>query len=99
LLVLSCFWSLWSIRRQARHIPSAHYLVAYTDMIEVSILGFMVSGAFLGFVYLDVIYQMIGTTVVLKVLLRKELAALFVPVNHEESFGVMAIPEEAATPA
>jgi len=35
-------------------------------MIEVSILAFMVSGAFLGFVYLDVIYQMIGITVVLK---------------------------------
>jgi len=40
------------------------YLVQYTHMIEVSILAFMVSGAFLGFVYLDVIYQMIGITVV-----------------------------------
>jgi hypothetical protein len=44
-------------------------------MVEVSILGFMVSGAFLGFVYLDVIYQMIGLVVVLKVLLRNERRA------------------------
>jgi putative inorganic carbon (hco3(-)) transporter len=99
LLVLSCFWSLWRIRRQARHIPSAHYLVAYTNMIEISILGFMVSGAFLGFVYLDVIYQMIGTTVVLKVLLQKEFAELFVRANEEETVPVLAVPEEAATPA
>jgi hypothetical protein len=41
-------------------------------MVEVAIIGFMVSGAFLGFVYLDVIYQMIGTTVVLKMIFRRE---------------------------
>jgi hypothetical protein len=35
----------------------------------------MVSGAFLGFVYLDVIYQMIGFVVILKVLYRRELSA------------------------
>jgi probable O-glycosylation ligase (exosortase A-associated) len=71
-LIASCFWSLWRIRVTARKLPSAHYLVDYSNMIEASILGFMVSGAFLGFVYLDVIYQMIGLTVVLKVLLRTE---------------------------
>jgi hypothetical protein len=42
-------------------------------MVEVAILGFMVSGAFLGFVYLDVIYQMIGLVIILKVLYRSEL--------------------------
>jgi putative inorganic carbon (hco3(-)) transporter len=73
LLVGSCFWSLWRIRITARKLPSAHYLVDYTNMVEVSILGFMVSGAFLGFVYLDVIYQMIGMTIVLKMLLRTEV--------------------------
>lgn len=74
-LIASCYWSLWRIRRAARRIPSAAYLADYTSMVEVSMLGFMVSGAFLGFVYLDVIYQMIGITVILKVLFRNELAA------------------------
>jgi probable O-glycosylation ligase (exosortase A-associated) len=72
LLIGSCYWSLWRVRVIARSVPSANYLVPYTHMVEVSILGFMVSGAFLGFVYLDVIYQMIGLVVVLKVLLRNE---------------------------
>ena len=72
LLIGSCYWSLWRVRVSARSVPSANYLVPYTHMVEVSILGFMVSGAFLGFVYLDVIYQMIGLVVVLKVLLRNE---------------------------
>jgi putative inorganic carbon (hco3(-)) transporter len=72
LLIGSCYWSLWRVRVVARSMPSANYLVPYAQMVEVSILGFMVSGAFLGFVYLDVIYQMIGLVVVLKVLLRNE---------------------------
>jgi len=74
-LIGSCYWSLWRVRVGARSIPTASYLVPYAHMVEVSILGFMVSGAFLGFVYLDVIYQMIGLVVVLKVLLRSERRA------------------------
>lgn len=71
-IVISCFWSLWRLRVAARAIPNATYLVNYSHMVEVAIIGFMVSGAFLGFVYLDVIYQMIGTTVVLKMIFRQE---------------------------
>jgi len=41
-------------------------------MIEIGLLAFMISGAFLGFVYLDLIYQIIGTVVVLKILFRQE---------------------------
>ncbi len=74
-LIVSCYWSLWRVRIVARSIPTANYLVPYAHMVEVSILGFMVSGAFLGFVYLDVIYQMIGLVVVLKVLLQNERRA------------------------
>lgn len=75
-LVGSCFLTLLRIRRAARRMPVVNWLVDYTLMVEIAILGFMTSGAFLGFVYLDLIYQMIGMTVVLKMLLRKELQAL-----------------------
>jgi uncharacterized membrane protein len=54
-------------------------------MVEVAIIGFMVSGAFLGFVYLDVIYQMIGTTVVLKMIFRQEHLAYHMRVEQEQS--------------
>ena len=77
-LIGSCLWSLWRVRRQAQHLLFASYLVDYAYMIEVSILGFMVSGAFLGFAYLDVIYEMVGLVVVIRMLLRHELEANFV---------------------
>lgn len=78
LLIGSCYWSLWRLRRGAQRMASAAYLVDYAHMVEVAILGFMVSGAFLGFVYLDVIYQMIGLVIVLKVLYQDELRMHFV---------------------
>jgi probable O-glycosylation ligase (exosortase A-associated) len=75
-LLLSCFFALFRTRVVARRVPDARWLVDYTFMVETALLAFMTSGAFLGFVYLDLIYQMIGTVAVLKVLLRKELMAL-----------------------
>ncbi len=75
-LIASCFLSLLRVRRTARRVPEASWLVDYTLMIEIALLAFMTSGAFLGFVYLDLIYQMIGTVAVLKILLRKELVAV-----------------------
>lgn len=90
LIIASCFWSLWKLRRIAHQIPGASYLVNYSHMVEVSILGFMVSGAFLGFVYLDVIYQMIGMTAVMKVVLHKELAAHFAQAEDQEKIADQA---------
>ena len=75
LLMASCFSSLWRIRRRARALTPAGWIINYTHMVEVSILGFVVSGAFLGFVYLDLIYQMIAIVVVMKALYNKEVAA------------------------
>jgi putative inorganic carbon (HCO3(-)) transporter len=74
-LVGSCFWTLFSLRRKVRYVPSAAWIVGYSAMLEIGLLAFMISGAFLGFVYLDLIYQIIGTVVVLKVLFRQEVAA------------------------
>ncbi len=96
LLIGSCYWSLWRLRRDARRLASATYLVDYACMVEVAILGFMVSGAFLGFVYLDVIYQMIGFVIVIKVLYRRELAIhLANPVPDETPAIELEHPEEA----
>jgi putative inorganic carbon (HCO3(-)) transporter len=88
-LIASCFWTLWRVRSLANRFPPAQYLTDYSYMIEISILGFMASGAFLGFVYLDVIYQMVGVTVVLKMLLRKEFAA-----QEQSSVSLVSVVEE-----
>jgi putative inorganic carbon (HCO3(-)) transporter len=93
-LIGSCFLSLFRVRHAARRVPEAAWLVDYTLMVEIAMMGFMSSGAFLGFVYLDLIYQMIGITVVLKMLLRKELSAVRSASTSEESS--MASLEEVA---
>jgi hypothetical protein len=44
-------------------------------MIEVSLFGFLVSGAFLGFANFDLFYQLVAMVVILKVLYRDEALA------------------------
>jgi putative inorganic carbon (HCO3(-)) transporter len=74
LLIGSCLLSLYRIGRAARRIPDGQWMMHYAWMIQISILAFMTAGAFLGFVYLDVIYEMIGAVVILKILYAGELA-------------------------
>lgn len=77
-------WSLWQVKRRARQSPSTVYLVDYAYMVQISIVGFMVSGAFLGFAYLDVIYEMVGLAAVIKMLLRYELEQGLIDEGGEE---------------
>ena len=96
LLMGSSLWTLLRIRRAAKRIPTARWLVTYSYMIETAILAFMVSGAFLGVVYLDVIYQMVGLTIVLKVLCRKEGREAVLRRIQEEKDLSAHLPEEVA---
>jgi probable O-glycosylation ligase (exosortase A-associated) len=95
LLVASCFWTLWRIRRTARILGSSQWLVNYANMVEIAILGFMVSGAFLGFLYLDVIYQMIASVVVLKTIFQKEVTAHLSKLEEERSAVGQSEPQPA----
>lgn len=84
-LVGACFWTLFRIRRQARQIAETTWVVDYTNMIEIGLMAFMASGAFLGFVYLDIIYQIIGTVAVIKFIFRQQLVAVARRVNQVKS--------------
>ncbi len=75
-LVFSCLASMSSLRRQARKLASANWMVPYTYIVEVSIATFLVSGAFLGFANFDLYFQVVAITVVLKILYRYEVRAL-----------------------
>ncbi len=96
-LIGASFWSLARVRRVARKVPSAEWLIPYSHMIEISILGFMISGAFLGFVYLDLIYQMIALVVVVKILLRRECLAASLAETKEDRESSATLSEEVAT--
>ncbi len=94
LLTGSCLWSLYRVRSRSKNIPAASWLISYTQMVEIAILAFLTSGAFLGFVYLDVIYQILSTVVVLKVLFQKELEAYAEQLQEYAAPAFMEVEEE-----
>jgi len=75
-LLLSAFSSLRKLRRTFSDNPSYKWLYTYSDMIQVSLVAYIVGGAFLGRAYFDLFYHLIIMVVILKVLARKEIKQL-----------------------
>jgi putative inorganic carbon (HCO3(-)) transporter len=75
-LIASCIWSAYRLRRKFRRFDRDHWVVMYANMIIASTVAYAASGAFLGFAYFDLFYQIVATTIILKYLARKELAEL-----------------------
>jgi len=74
LLIGCCLATLRHLRRQARILGTASWAVTYVDILEASMIGFLVSGAFLGLADFDLFFQVIACTIVLKILWRREVA-------------------------
>src|SRR5713226_4295762 len=72
-LVGSCWVSLATLRREARRAPSTQWILSYAQMIQVSLLGFLVSGAFLGLANFDLFYQLVAMVIILKVIYQHEM--------------------------
>jgi O-antigen ligase len=73
-LLISTILSGRSIRIQAnRH--GVRDFDCYGRMLQIGILGYAISGAFLEFGTFDLYYQLIAITVVTKVILRREIAS------------------------
>jgi len=81
-LVISCFVTLVSLRRRTRRSPELSWMGFYADIILISLTGFLVSGAFLGFADFDLYYQMVACVCVLKILYIREMAARRSPVSQ-----------------
>jgi putative inorganic carbon (hco3(-)) transporter len=74
-----CLLSLWQMKRAVRHRTDLQWLANYSDMIQISLLGFLVNGAFVEMEYFDLVYHWVGVVASLRVLAEKELAAAHVP--------------------
>jgi putative inorganic carbon (HCO3(-)) transporter len=85
----SCIVSLRALRRKALQMTETKWAVNYSHMIEVSLIGYLVSGAFLGLGYFDLFYHLAATTIVLKILFRNEAHYLALPQPNEQ----FALPE------
>lgn len=75
LLVLGgCFYGLWSMRRRVRGQPAFTWVANYSNMLEICLLGYVVSGAFLPRAYFDLWFQLVASAALLKILYKQEFA-------------------------
>jgi probable O-glycosylation ligase (exosortase A-associated) len=74
-LVGCCLVTLRRLRRRTVTIPELQWISVYADIMTGSILGFLVSGAFLGFADFDLYYQIVASVCILKVLFYRQAAA------------------------
>jgi len=82
LLLFAMFWrQAGSLVRVTRGRPDFAWAYDFGLMMQVSIVGFMVGGAFLSLVNFDVPYYLIGATVAMRLLLDQALRAAADAIN------------------
>lgn len=70
LLLYFCFTSLRSIRGE---IKPGNSISTYKDMLQISLLGYIIPGAFLDAAYFDLFYEIVASVVVLKILTEQHI--------------------------
>ena len=71
-LILSSFWTLSSLRRAASRRPDAAWLANYAEMIQASLMAYVVSGAFISQSYWDLFYHLVSFVILLKAVAIRE---------------------------
>ncbi len=65
-LILSTMLSLRRMIRRSRKDPSMQWVYNYAQMLEASLVGYLVSGVFLSLSYFDLFYHLVAITIILK---------------------------------
>jgi putative inorganic carbon (HCO3(-)) transporter len=65
-LLASCFLSLRRIRAYGRAHEGLSWMTDYADMLQITLVGFMVMGTFVDFAYYEVYYQLVAVVVIIK---------------------------------
>jgi probable O-glycosylation ligase (exosortase A-associated) len=74
-LLASCLLSARRLRKQAARFPAVAWVASYSQMVELGILAYMVSGAFLGRAYFDLYFQIVAVLIILKLVCTRDLRA------------------------
>jgi probable O-glycosylation ligase (exosortase A-associated) len=69
-LLVSTLVSLRRLVWQTRKNPDQQWICNCAQMVEVSVIGYIVSGTFLSMSYFDLFYHLVAITVILKVLAK-----------------------------
>jgi probable O-glycosylation ligase (exosortase A-associated) len=93
-ILFSAIMSLHRLRREYSRWPEMRWVSDYADMIQIALIGYVTSGAFLGRSNFDLYYHLVAATVILKVLARDEAWRLTAPLPAEE----LENPEASAPP-
>jgi len=72
MLILSTFLSLRKLIQRSRRNPSLQWIFSCAQMLEASLIGYVVSGMFLSLSYFDLFYQFVAIVIILKQLTRAE---------------------------
>lgn len=72
LLALLTWRSASSVRKAVKGIPERLWWGELATMVQVSLVAYLVAGAFLGMAYFDYYYNLVLIVVVMKVILRRE---------------------------
>ena len=71
-LILACLVSLVTLRIRLYKVPRAEPLVVYSKMVEASLVGYAVSGAFLTMAYFDLFYHLVSFAILLPIIAARE---------------------------
>jgi probable O-glycosylation ligase (exosortase A-associated) len=85
-LLGSSLLSLRLLRWRARRVESVRWAIPYSHMLEVGLIGYMVSGATLGLAYFDLSYLFLGCVIILKVLCRQTSAVRLTNSKEDSEF-------------
>jgi putative inorganic carbon (HCO3(-)) transporter len=69
------FYTLRTMRRRVRGQPSFAWVTNYSNMLEICLLAYVVSGAFLPRAYFDLWFQLAAAAALLKILYKQELSS------------------------
>lgn len=89
-LLLSTMFTLQGLSLRHRHIPATRWIAGYADMLQLCLLAYISSGAFLGRAYFDLTYHLIASAIILKTLARRESMAPPVPATRAGPVGAGA---------
>lgn len=92
-LILSCLLTLSRLKRRVGNQKEHAWLANYCQMIQASLIGYAVSGAFLTMAYFDLFYHLVSFVILLRVIAVREGIEVVVPSRlHASAEAVLASP-------
>ncbi|NUO82394.1 putative O-glycosylation ligase, exosortase A system-associated [candidate division KSB1 bacterium] len=72
-LLVAALLKLRRLEKISAKLPALQWVTAYSSALQSGLVGYAISGAFLGRAYFDLFYHFLAATIILHELLRKEI--------------------------